>query len=212
MILKTSLHRESVTDANVFAIQWAIQGGFTAGQALSVAEIADSAPLGDSPAHGYRHWLAVQGIGLAIIDAFGDELKGEAREFARQVVSVFALFHDLCREDEGHCTQHGAAAMLYISNNAPELVEKLEVSRDVLAYAAFAALCHTIVDLADESLILRLGSTGPNNVPLREYDLRVLGICLDADRLDLPRVGIQPRRPYLFTNPAKKYATENATY
>ena len=83
------------------------------------------------------------------------------------VVLLFALFHDSMRLNDGHDPEHGQRGGAL----APELRELVPLGDDHLALLQTACAGHTD------------GRTSADPT---------IGACWDADRLDLPRVGITP--------------------
>jgi uncharacterized protein len=96
-----------------------------------------------------------------------------------RVLELFAIFHDACRRSDRLDHDHGP--------RAAELVRSLrgEIDLDDEAFEklVLACACHT---------------RGPR-FPCAETVLT----CLDADRLDIPRVGIGVRTGLLFTPAAR---------
>jgi uncharacterized protein len=98
------------------------------------------------------------------------------------VPRMFAIFHDFLRENDNEDPGHG-----------PRAAEFLRIRRDrfpEMAYLDFEALAqacerHTVGDLAEDPMI---------------------GICWDADRLDLIRVGITPDPKFMSTPSGKRIA------
>jgi uncharacterized protein len=100
-----------------------------------------------------------------------------------RVVELFSYFHDSCRLSDGRDPAHGP--------RAGELVHALR-SAIALDDSQFALLveacdCHT-------------------RGPLPGADVTVL-TCLDADRLDIPRVGMNVKPDLLFTPAARDGST-----
>lgn len=95
----------------------------------------------------------------------------------RRVVSVFAMVHDSQRLNEMTDPDHGRRASQFVIEHK----EYLELSDSQVGVLVSA------LDLHDE------GHT--SNDP-------TIGVCWDADRLDLPRVGILPDKKYLSTKAA----------
>jgi uncharacterized protein len=91
-----------------------------------------------------------------------------------EVVLLFALFHDSMRLNDGHDPDHGRRGGA-LARELRRLVPLSEVQLDLLQEA-----CD---DHADG-----LVSADPT-----------IGVCWDADRLDLPRVGITPDPTLLST-------------
>ena len=100
------------------------------------------------------------------------------------IIRLFAVFHDVERQSEGTDPGHGA--------RAAELVEQL-YGHNLLAAG---------VDL--ETL---LDACRGHNDGLTSSDLTI-GTCWDADRMDLPRVGITPKPEKMSTPHGKAYAID----
>jgi uncharacterized protein len=99
-----------------------------------------------------------------------------------RVLEMFAVFHDACRESEGRDHGHGA--------RGAALAERLRANID-LDGAQFDLLieaceCHT-------------------RGPRPKASVTVLS-CLDADRLDIPRVGMWVKPQLLCTTAAREPA------
>ena len=107
------------------------------------------------------------------------------------VIEFFALFHDSCRNGDGQDPGHGP--------RAAELVESLRgrigLDDARLSHLVEACRCHTF------------GAAGSAHITVLT--------CLDSDRLDIPRVGIQIK-PWLLSTEAARapdiiaWATERA--
>lgn len=97
------------------------------------------------------------------------------------VVEFFALFHDSMRENEVFDPEHGL--------RATKLAFDLGVRRhgwlSALQWVKFHDACY-------------LHDTG------QVSEDPTIGVCWDADRLDLPRVGITPDPAYLSTEAARR--------
>lgn len=91
------------------------------------------------------------------------------------VVRLFAFFHDACRQNEFDDEHHG--------KRGAELARKL---RGVL---------YDVSDYQFEILIYAC----KNHTHVKTSQNLTVGTCWDADRLDLPRVGIEPDLEYLST-------------
>ncbi|MCA9055199.1 MAG: hypothetical protein KDA75_15270 [Planctomycetaceae bacterium] len=99
------------------------------------------------------------------------------------VVRLFAVFHDAERWDDGSDLDHGP--------RAARLVQRVhrdwfEVSANQLELLTVACRDHTEGDTAADPTI---------------------GCCWDADRLDLPRVGIMPHRDFMSTALGQRLAS-----
>jgi uncharacterized protein len=120
--------------------------------------------------HGAGHWIRVRANGLRLAPVTGAD---------PTVVELFAVLHDVCREDDGSDMEHGARSAALV----PEICDDLlGVGREQAELLAFACRHHTH------------GGT--------EADVTVQ-TCWDADRLDLGRVGIRPHPRYLCTPAAR---------
>lgn len=124
-------------------------------------------PHGD---HGITHWARVHENGMRLADALDAD---------RDVVALFALFHDSRRVDEFEDDGHGLRGAELARSLRGTLVH-LEDARFELLYEA-----------------CRLHSDGcMTGKP-------TLLACWDADRLDLGRVGITPDPRRLATDAAR---------
>ena len=94
----------------------------------------------------------------------------------RHVIFLFALLHDSMRESDGHDPNHGArAAALASELHAEGLLGLTSTQLELLQHACQE---HTNGFVSTEPTV---------------------GACWDADRLDLPRVGIRPHPSYMST-------------
>ena len=131
-----------------------------------LAAILDGYALPFHGNHGVVHWARVLENGLRIAEATGAD---------REVVALFALFHDARRVEEDRDDNHGLRGALFAQSLRGRLVH-LDDARFELLFEA-----------------CRLHTDG-----LTTGD-RTLLTCWDADRLDLGRVGIVPDPRYLGT-------------
>ncbi|MCX7422698.1 MAG: hypothetical protein NT013_24605 [Planctomycetia bacterium] len=120
--------------------------------------------------HGIIHWGRVLENGLRLAKASGGDL---------EVVTLFALFHDSRRINEGRDPGHGSRGALLAEQFRGAHFELSDKSFELLQYAC---TWHT-----DE---------------VNHEDITVQ-CCWDADRLDLGRVGMSPNRRFLNTAAAK---------
>jgi uncharacterized protein len=99
-----------------------------------------------------------------------------------EVARLFALLHDCRRQNEGRDPDHGARA----ADFAQELFDKgmLRLDPGRLAVLKYAMTHHNNGQVSDDPTI---------------------GICWDADRLDLPRVGTAPNISLMSNQYAKKW-------
>ena len=122
-------------------------------------------------AHGVVHWARVLENGLRIADVNGAD---------REVVTLFALFHDSRRINEFHDDGHGL--------RGGEFARSLRGSRIHLDDDRFELL-HEACRLHTDGLTTADAT---------------MAACWDADRLDLGRVGITPDPRRLCTDAARK--------
>lgn len=98
------------------------------------------------------------------------------------VVRLFAVFHDAERVNELTDLEHGPrAAELVLRMHG----ERFQLDGESLELLRYACAHHTDGDVTDQPTI---------------------GCCWDADRLDLPRVGIEPHRDFMSTAVGKNLA------
>ncbi len=131
--------------------------------------------------HGVIHWARVLENGRRIAEVTGGD---------REVVELFALFHDSRRINERHDDGHGRRGAL--------LAHSLRGSLLNLDDARF--------ELLHEACCLHTGGLVTEDP--------TLAACWDADRLDLGRVGITPDPMRLCTDAARElldWADERAT-
>lgn len=121
--------------------------------------------------HGVVHWARVQENGLKVAEAIGAD---------REVVKLFALFHDSRRVNEYYDEDHGL--------RGAELAHSLRGSLIHLDDQQFELLFEAC----------RLHTDGHTTGEI------TLQACWDADRLDLGRVGITPVPERLCTDTARK--------
>jgi hypothetical protein len=162
----------------------------------------DGAPLAGSAVHGMDHWRSVLRNGHVLLAgaawdaerfrATGNHPRatrlheGQLWAFYTDTLYLFAIAHDCRRygeeQDYGHGA-YGAAVLQQVMGNygygADNCME--------LRAAMLACNLHT-------------GVTCPGNDPAmrslheRDHIKRAIGLCLDADRLDLTRLGIPVRQ------------------
>ena len=120
--------------------------------------------------HGLSHWGRVLENGLRLAESTGANTK---------VVTLFALFHDARRVNEGSDPGHG--------RRGAELA---------------GALRGSLFELADREFHLLFDACVRHTDGLTDADISVQ-TCWDADRLDLGRVGVTPWPKRLCTEAAK---------
>ena len=137
--------------------------------------------------HGIGHWGRVLENGRKLAHDTGGDLK---------VVSLFAVLHDSKRENEGHDFLHGSKASLFIDEIRNEY---LDITDDQLYILKNACTFHN-QDLIQPQMFNLYGADD------EQFQKAIITIqtCWDADRLDLPRVGIVIDPERLCTEAAKK--------
>ncbi|NQW62616.1 MAG: hypothetical protein HQ461_07285 [Deltaproteobacteria bacterium] len=138
--------------------------------AAIMQEILAGYALRQRGAHGVVHWARVLENGLAVAEQIGAD---------REVVALFALFHDARRVNEYTDPEHGLRGGELARSMRGRLVH-LDDARFELLFEA-----------------CRLHTDGHT-----EGD-PTLQACWDADRLDLGRVGITPKPHRLCTETAR---------
>lgn len=103
-----------------------------------------------------------------------------------EVVRLFAVFHDSRREHDGWGNKHGARGAAYAASLRGILFELSDEHFQLLDYAC---KCHTDGRLSEEPTV---------------------GTCWDADRLDLWRVGMQPKPKYMSTEYGRELAARSS--
>lgn len=138
--------------------------------AAIIAEILDGYELSARGFHGVVHWARVMENGLKLAETTGAD---------PTIVSLFALFHDSRRENDGHDRGHGL--------RGADLAKSLR------------GKCFELSD-ADFKLLYRACERHTEG---REDPSATVLTCWDADRLDLGRVNIRPDPKYLCTKAAR---------
>lgn len=124
--------------------------------------------------HGLSHWGRVLENGLHLAATTGADVT---------VVTLFAVFHDACRRNEGIDPGHGERGA--------------QLAAQVLSISEVEGVTSDQLTLLEEAC--RLHTMG-----LRQADITVQ-TCWDADRLDLARAGIIPSPDRLCTQPARMH-------
>lgn len=121
--------------------------------------------------HGVAHWSRVLWNGMLLAEILGAH---------KDVVALFALFHDACRindrVDDGHGSRGAQLARLLCG-------KCFDLEKDKLELLVIACELHT------------------RGFTLAEPTVQA---CWDADRLDLWRVGIRPKEKRLCTEYARQ--------
>jgi uncharacterized protein len=120
--------------------------------------------------HGLSHWARVLETGLRLADMSGAN---------RDVVTLFAVFHDCRRKREERDNGHGM--------RAADLARALRADH---------------LDLSDEDFGFLAAACAYHTDGRTEADITVQ-CCWDADRLDLGRIGTTPKDELLCTPAAR---------
>ena len=147
--------------------------------------------------HGISHWMRVAQNGVEC--ARHVFLERDTFAKAERIIRLFALFHDSRRLHEGECELHGPAAARSINGwvHAFSRSGLLDISIDDMVILSFA--CHHHTDLQ------------PDMTAAQQYDFmgRVVGCCLDGDRLDIGRIhGRKPEKKFMFTEYGRSLCDE----
>jgi uncharacterized protein len=141
-----------------------------------------------STVHGPAHWARVHRFGGLLAD------HAQLPAAARTCVELFAWLHDLAREDDWGGNKHAIDGASQLDRFLGALGEALaEEQRETLR----AAIRHhsdgmVAREAFDAGLLPRTSWPG-------DLVTLTVGCCWDADRLDLPRVGILPRAELMST-------------
>ena len=120
--------------------------------------------------HGVAHWGRVFENGVRLAEVTDAQL---------EVVQLFAILHDSCRQSETYDPDHGPRAAEYASRLRGKLFELPDAEFELLYQACYG---HT------------------HERTHRDITIQT---CWDADRLDLGRVGIIPDPAWLSTDIAR---------
>ena len=134
-------------------------------------EICDYYRLNLNGAHGIEHWESVYTNTLILSKVYGVYSK---------VFMLFALLHDSQRFDEDDDLEHGIRAAKKVQSYLDEgkIILGIKDQKRLL----YACSNHTKAN---------------KNDPL--YDDLIVQICLDADKLDIGRVGVIPEKSHFLT-------------
>ncbi len=138
--------------------------------AVLVRKILEDYALPVRGIHGVVHWARVLENGLRLAEATGASV---------EVVTLFALFHDSRRRDDGYDIGHGFRGAKYAQS-----------------------LRGTLIHLDNRNFELLYDACKLHTDGLTDGDI-TLQTCWDADRLDLGRVGITPL-PHLLCSDAAR--------
>jgi uncharacterized protein len=152
-----------------------------------------------SHVHGPAHWTRVHRFGRALARRL--DLPSEACA----CVDLFAWLHDLAREDDGPSPLHGADGAAQVEAVLPAIAEAVTPAQIYVVKKA--------IELHVGGLVAgRAWEAGAFEAAPWPRDLLVatVGCCWDADRLDLPRVGVWPAERYMSTPAWREIAALSA--
>jgi uncharacterized protein len=134
-----------------------------------------------STLHGPAHWARVHRFAKALLK------REQVPVEAETCVLLFAWLHDLAREDDEGTRTHAVDGAAQLDRILPAIGEPL--SADQRETVRGAIQYHSDGMVAPEAVAAGLFErvAWPP-----ELVARTVGCCWDADRLDLPRVGIAP--------------------
>jgi uncharacterized protein len=121
--------------------------------------------------HGLAHWWRVRHNGLLVAGSMGA---------SRRVVTLFAIFHDSHRDNDGADRQHGPRAAAWLAG-----------VRDGRADCACTTTLATLRALTDAEFG-SLYTACDLHTGTPHHDDPTVAACFVADRLDLSRVGFRP--------------------
>ncbi len=131
--------------------------------------------------HGINHWQRVYEYAILLAKHYKIDSK---------LFEYFALLHDSRRLDEAEDCNHGKRAGLFIKNLIREnLIDLCKADQNRLIYAC---VNHTKV----------------KNSSSKYFQDLAVQICMDADKLDIQRVGIIRDEEYFSTSYAKYLVRE----
>ncbi len=131
--------------------------------------------------HGFSHWEKVNSFGNKIADKNGAD---------KTVIYFFSVLHDYFRFNQDEDPGHGKRAV-----SSCDLFSEY-LNKEQVKILKFAVKNH---NLSPEEMS-KINNPLSKNITVHT--------CLDADRLDLPRVGMSVDSNYLFTKEAKELITE----
>lgn len=130
--------------------------------------------------HGLSHWVRVYRNGLWL--AYKMKLEHEV-EVDQEVIALFAVLHDAGRVSDGVDENHGSATSALVSKLSGAHFNISPPQEQTLTYAC---LMHHQDIVSFEPTV---------------------GVCWDANRLDLSRVGLKIDPRFLSTQAAKDYVS-----
>ncbi len=148
-----------------------------------INKLAQESPFFCSEIHGFKHWQQVEKYALHI---------AQFNQANKQVLSLFAYLHDCKRENESIDPNHGirAAEYAYSLYKQKSINQYMQIETDEFDLLYYALKWHNHDTVSQDETI---------------------STCWDADRLELPRVGININPAYLTNQTAKEIANQSQT-
>lgn len=173
--------------------------------------IKDS-PLLHSSIHGWRHWVSVYRNALLIAHYAGLLTPPEDQPPFNYITCalLFSLFHDCRRQTEGRDLSHGVYGGVALWSCIRSGVRKEPTPEQIVA--AFACSGHTVIDYPSEDGALKTITDRAGLYQVEESGQIIrnaLGLCLDADRLHLLRLGMTLEGRYLTHKEAVRLAARD---
>ena len=136
-----------------------------------------------STIHGPSHWRAVGAVAAELAGAYRRDAAIDSPPPDPELLFLFALLHDAMREDDGRDLDHGPRAEI--------LLERLRADGTIaLSDPRAAILAEALRDHTN-------GTLSPDPT---------IGVCWDADRLLIGRVGIVPDARFCSTVDGRRRA------
>lgn len=144
--------------------------------------VVNNSKVISSELHGPNHWWRV----------YQNAIMLDTKEENKPFYALFAFLHDFMRTGDGVCKEHG--------HLAANIISKKFNSASILGISAlhFFILTTAVSRHTDLMPVDLKGSTS--------MIVELTRNCLDADRLDIGRVGFTVDPKYLFTDRAKEIA------
>ena len=139
--------------------------------------------------HGKPHWDQV----LVNAEEIADKMAARDKYVNTKILFAFAMIHDSQRFDEDEDIYHGTRAANWIGAHRTAVQDYFELDRVETNTLRFAVALHSDgLITADEHGLYK----------------NTIEACWDADRLDLPRVGVEVDPARLCTDEAREILSE----
>lgn len=178
-----------------------------------IERATDNSKLVNSPIHGWKHWMSVYRNAIMIAEIAGlhrfdpSENPDSTQLDFTAIAILFALFHDCRRTTEGHDIVHGAFGSIAMTSTLMN-TDGLTPLLPEWSIASYACTLHTIVDHPSRCEEFKAIESIDASCISSDDIKSAIGMCLDADRLDLLRLGIVPEDRFLTHTEAVKRAGE----